>query len=185
MSSGSNDGYCLRISSGLSPALRNSITVCTVIRFPRIMGLPPHSSGSITIRSTICSILKVVYCSLSTYFMLSHCSSVSAFQSFSASKRTIPLSMFLASTPTMNRRILVKSSFDIGVLNSLIIRNCCSFNDGDFLLGMCCAIQRPQFNPTLSNREAHSHCQQLNRHRNLSTLEIVGTSPYLSPPCCA
>ena len=53
ISSRVKEGYSLRISSIESPAPKNSSTVCTVIRVPRITGRPLQTSGLIAIRSPI------------------------------------------------------------------------------------------------------------------------------------
>jgi hypothetical protein len=55
MSSASKAGYCLSSSSVLSPALKNSKTVCTVMRCPRMVGLPLQRPSSMVI-------LSVKYC---------------------------------------------------------------------------------------------------------------------------
>ena len=49
ISSISKDGYCFKISSGVSPALKNSKIVCAVILMPLMQGLPPHTAASTVI----------------------------------------------------------------------------------------------------------------------------------------
>lgn len=51
-SSRDNRGYSSKTSSTESPAARNSRTVLTVMRVPRMVGCPLQMSGSMTMRST-------------------------------------------------------------------------------------------------------------------------------------
>ena len=52
-----SDGYASRTSSTESPAARNSMTVCTVIRVPFTTGRPLQIAGSMMIQSFISRIL--------------------------------------------------------------------------------------------------------------------------------
>ena len=54
ISSVTSEGYCFRISSLVSPALKNSKMVCTVILLPLIAGFPLQ-----TYASTVILLIKV------------------------------------------------------------------------------------------------------------------------------
>src|ERR1700730_5075845 len=67
MSSLSREGYCRRISRRLSPALRNSRIVWTVIRLPRKVGRPLQRPGSSVILVSSSSLLRLALPAMVTF----------------------------------------------------------------------------------------------------------------------